>query len=93
MGRKCLVAALFILLTPGGFAVGRAGNTDEATITVHVTSAPHEALEGYFSLGDDTTLMLKPGTPLYYFLNHRRGQKITIKMTDAGPQLSRLDRQ
>lgn len=88
-----MVAALFIRLTIGGFAVGRASNTDEAIITVQVTSAPHEALEGYFSLGDDTTLMVKPGTPLYHFLNNRLGQKITIKMTDAGPQLSRLDRQ
>ena len=93
MGRRSLIAALFILLTLGGFAVGRASNTDEAIITVQVTSADHEAIEGYFSLGDNTTLIVKPDTDLYHFLNRRRGQKITIKMTDAGPQLSRFDRQ
>jgi hypothetical protein len=93
MGRMRVAAALFILLTLGGFAVGRASHTDEAIITVEVTSADHEAIEGYFSLGDSTTLMVKPDTDLYHFLNRRRGQKITIKMTDAGATLSRLDRQ
>jgi hypothetical protein len=93
MRRRGLIAALFILLTLGGFAVGRASSTDEAIITVEVTSADHEAIEGYFSLGDNTTLIVKPDTDLYHFLYRRRGQKITIKMTDAGAHLSRLDRQ
>ena len=38
---------------------------DEAVVTVQVTSAEHEAEEGYFSLGDSTTVMVKPGTELY----------------------------
>lgn len=92
MGRKGLVAAVFVLLMLGAFAVGRASDRDEVVVTVQVTSAEHEAKEGYFSLGDTTTLMVKPGTDLYRFLDDRRGQKITIKITDAGPQLSRLDR-
>lgn len=93
MGRRGLIAALCMLLTLGAFAVGGANDRDEAVVTVQVTAAEHEAQEGYFSLGDNTTLMVKPGTDLYRFLNNRRGQKITIRMTDAGPQLSRLDRE
>ena len=61
-------------------------------MTVQVTSSEHEAQEGYFSLGDDVTVMVKPGTDLYRFLNSRRGQKITIKMTEGGQRLSRLER-
>lgn len=92
MGRRGLIAALFMLLTLGAFAVGRASDHDEAVVTVLVTSSEHEAREGYFSLGDNTTLMVKPDTDLYHFLDSRRGQKITIRMTDASPQLSQLDR-
>jgi hypothetical protein len=92
MGRKGLVAAVVVLLMLGAFAVGRASDR-EVAVTVQVTSAEHEAKEGYFSLGDNATVMVKPGTDLHRFLDNRRGQRITIRMTDAGPQLSRLDRE
>jgi hypothetical protein len=87
-----LVAALFMLLTLGTSADGRADDRNEAVVTVQVSAAEHEAQEGYFSLGDDTTVMVKPGTDLHQFLNSRRGKKITIRITDGGQQLSRLDR-
>jgi hypothetical protein len=49
--------------------------------------------EGYFSLGQDTTLVVKPGTDLHKFLTRQRGKKITITMTETGGRtLSRIDR-
>jgi hypothetical protein len=62
-------------------------------VTVQVTSADHELQEGYFSLGSDATLVVKPGTDLHKFLSRQRGKKITITMAEtAGRTLSRIER-
>jgi hypothetical protein len=52
-----LTLALLLL----GLSVGRASNRDETALTVQVFSADQQA-EGYFSLGDNATVMAKPGT-------------------------------
>jgi hypothetical protein len=84
-----LVAAVLLL----GFAVGRAGDRDETIVLVKVSAADHEMDEGYFSLGDDATVMVKPGSDLYRFLVRQRGRKIKVTLTEsAGPELSRLAR-
>ena len=84
------VGAVLVLV---GFAIGRASERDETTVTVQVSSADHEVTEGYFSLGDSATLMVKPGTDLHRFLSRQRGRKVKITMTeDGGPALSRLAR-
>jgi hypothetical protein len=73
--------------------VGRASDRDEAIMTVQVSSADHELLEGYFTLGDNATVMVKPGSELYKFLARQRGRKVKITLIEAsGPELSRLDR-
>jgi hypothetical protein len=85
------VAVLLLL----GYGIGRASDRtdDEAVLTVQVTAADHEVVEGYFSLGEQATLMVKPGTDVHRFLSRSRGQKITITMTQgASRTLSRLDR-
>ena len=62
-------------------------------MTVQVSSADHELLEGYFTLGDSATVMAKRGSALYNFLSRQRGRKIKVVLTEsAGPELSRLDR-
>jgi hypothetical protein len=49
--------------------------------------------EGYFSLGDNVTVMAKPGSDLYRFLSRQRGRKIKIQLSEAAvPELSRLER-
>jgi hypothetical protein len=76
-----------------GVGVGQASDRDEAVMTVQVSSADHELLEGYFTLGDNTTVMVKPGSELYKFLARQRGRKVKITLIEAsGPELSRLDR-
>jgi hypothetical protein len=58
-----------------------------------VSSADHEIIEGYFTLGDNVTVMVKPGSDLHRFLTRQRGRKVKITLTDATvPELSRLDR-
>ena len=71
---------------------GRATAT-KPILTVQVSSADHELLEGYFTLGDSATVMVKRGSDLYNFLSRQRGRKVKLVLTEAaGPELSRLER-
>lgn len=91
--RIAMAAWLTVALMLVAFSVGRAFDRDEATLTVTVSSADHETEEGYFSLGDNATMMVKPGSDLYRFLTRQRGHKVKIVLQEAGgPELSRLDR-
>jgi hypothetical protein len=91
--RIAMLAWLTLALVLVGLSVGRASDRDEAVVTVQVTSADHEVQEGYFSLGDNVTVMVKPGTDLYRFLSRQRGHKVKIQLSEAaGPELSRLER-
>ena len=83
-----VVAALLL-----GLSIGRAADTNETTVTVKVSSAEHETDEGYFSLGQDATVMAKPGTELHQFLARQNGKQVRVTMTLVdGRQLSRIER-
>lgn len=85
-----LVFALLLL----GISIGRASTTDETVLNVQVSSADHEIEEGYFSLGEEATVMVKPGSDLYRFLSRQRGNKVKIVLTQsAARELSRIERE
>ena len=91
--RKLMAALITLMLVVAAFAVGRASERDEAVMTVQVSAADHELLEGYFTLGDTATVMARKGSPLYGFLTRQRGKKIKLVLTESsGNELSRLDR-
>ena len=91
--RKVSVVVLALTLVLAGYGLGRASDKDEAVVTVKVTSADHEVQEGYFSLGENTTVMVKPGTDLFRFLARHRDRTITVTLAEGSTrQLSRLDR-
>jgi hypothetical protein len=91
--RIAMAAWLTLALILVGLSVGRANDRDEAIMTVQVTSADHEVEEGYFSLGDSTTVVAKPGTELHRFLSRHRGHKVKITLIeDGGRELSKLER-
>jgi hypothetical protein len=93
MVRIAMAAWLTLALVLVGLGVGRASDRDEAVVTAKVTSADHEVQEGYFSLGDNVTVIAKPGTDLYRFLSRQRGHNVKVQLTEAaGPELSRLER-
>jgi hypothetical protein len=88
-----MAAWLTLALVLIGISVGRASDRDETIGTAQVTSAEHEVQEGYFLLGDNVTVVAKPGTDLYRFLSRQRGRKIKVQLSEAaGPELSCLDR-
>ena len=85
----CLAVALVLI----GVSIGRAYDRDETVLNVQVSSADHETAEGYFSLGEQATVMVKPGSDLFRFLTRHRGQKVKIVLTQSEErQLSRIDR-
>ena len=88
-----MLAWLTLALLLLGFSAGRAFDRDETSLTVQVSSADHEQEEGYFSLGDNATMLAKPGSDLYRFLSRHRGRKIKVVFQEsAGPELSRIER-
>jgi len=83
-----VVAALLL-----GLSIGRAADTNETTVTVKVSSAEHETDEGYFSLGQDATVIAKPGSELHQFLARQNGKQVRITLTLVDSrQLSRIER-
>ena len=83
-----MVAALLL-----GLSLGRAADTNETTMTVQVSSAEHEADEGYFSLGKEATVLARPGSDLHRFLARQNGRQVRVTLTMVGgQQLSRLER-
>ena len=91
--RKLLTVLGALALILVGFTAGRANDRDETTMTVQVSSADHEIVEGYFTLGDSTSVVAKPGSDLYKFLTRQRGRKVKVVLTETGgSELSRLER-
>jgi hypothetical protein len=87
------MVSIVVALLVASYMVGKASGPDETTLTVQVSSADHEMEEGYFSLGDSATVMVKPGTDLYRFLAGKRGHAVRITLSDAArPAPSTLER-
>jgi hypothetical protein len=57
------------------------------THTGQLSAAEHEADEGYFNVGQDTTIMVKPGTELHAWLKGHNGERVRIAIeTDTESQ-------
>jgi hypothetical protein len=91
--RIATIAGVTLALLLGGLSPGRASDKDETIVTVQVTSADHEVQEGYFALGEQATVMVKPGSDLFRFLSRQRGHKVKIVLTEASvPELAKIER-
>jgi len=91
--KKATIAMITVALLLTGLSVGHASDRDEAVVTVQVSSADHEVQEGYFALGEQATVMVKPGSELYRFLSRQRGRKVKIVLTEASaPELAKIER-
>lgn len=91
--RNVMAAWMALALILLGFSLGRASDIDETTVTVQVSSADHEIQQGYFTLGESVTVMVKPGSDLHRFLTRQRGRQVKVVLSEAAtPELSRLDR-
>ena len=64
----------------GGLGAAVAGGLNEAAVIALLTAADHEVDEGYFTLGDGTTVIAKPGSDLHRWLSAHRGQKVRLRI-------------
>jgi hypothetical protein len=91
--KRAMTGVLVVAVLLIGVSLGLAYDTDETVLNVQVTSSDHEADEGYFSLGEQATVMVKPGSELFKFLTRHKGQKVKIVLTqNEDRQLSRIER-
>ena len=91
--KTAMTAWLVFALLLVGASLGRAFGPDEAVVTVQISSADHELEEGYFALGEQATVMVKPGSDLYRFLSRHRGDQVRIVLTKTeSRELSKIDR-
>jgi hypothetical protein len=49
-------------------------------ISGQVTATEQEADEGYFAVGQEATVLAKPGTGMHQWLRSQVGQKVTISL-------------
>jgi hypothetical protein len=68
------------------FALGRLSHSgDEMAIVGFVTATEQEASEGYFAVGEDTMIVVKPPTGVHRWLKTHSGQRIRVTLEpDAG---------
>ena len=91
--RLALTGFLMVALLLAGVGLGRAYDKDETVINVQVSSADHETHEGYFALGEQATVMVKPGSELFRFLTRQNGNKVKIVLTNSvDRELARIER-
>ena len=91
--RGAMIGWMVFALLLIGLSIGRASDRDETVVTAQVNSAEHELVEGWFSLGSDATVMAKPGSDLYRFLQRQNGHRVRVTLTVVGgEQLSKLER-
>ena len=84
--RPCFIAwlTLVVLLLFGLGKMTRAG--DELVIAGFVSATEQEASEGYFALGNDAMVVVKPGSGLQRWLRTHSGQRVRVTLEPAGPE-------
>jgi hypothetical protein len=86
-----LVLTMIVVALSAGWAADR---REETVLTVEVSSAEHEVEEGYFALGENATVMAKPGSDLHRFLTRHRGRTVRIVLSrEDTRELSRVRRE
>jgi hypothetical protein len=92
--RSAMLGWMVVALVLVGLSIGWAADRrDETVLTVEVSSVEHEIEEGYFALGENATVMAKPGSDLHRFLTRHRGRTVRIVLSqEDNRELSRLRR-
>lgn len=73
----CLVAGLY------GGVTAEVSAPSEATVVGTVTAAEHEVAEGYFTMGEEATVVARPGSDLHRWLAAHRGQTVRLVVTQT----------
>ena len=83
--RPFFLGWLFLaLLLLGLGKMTRAG--DQILFSGFVNATDQEASEGYFAIGSDVMVVVKPGSGLQRWLKTHAGQSIRVTLEPAGPE-------
>jgi hypothetical protein len=77
--RAWWVAAALVIGLLGGAAVA----SQAITVQGQLSATEQEADEGYFAVGQDTTLVVKPESALHDWLKARRGQRLRVTLVEV----------
>ena len=67
------------------FALGRLSHAgDELSIAGFVTATEQEANDGYFAVGSDAMIVVKPGTSVQRWMQMHAGQHVRVTVETAG---------
>ena len=77
--RSLTIACVLLALVLLGLSI-RTDAHEGSVIAGVVSAADHEALEGYFAIGQETAVVVKPGSGLHQWLNGHKGQRVTLKI-------------
>ena len=72
--------ALLVWLGWSASAPAQEVTTVNAVVEGNITAAEHEITEGYFAIGQETTVVAKPGSDLHSWLSRHNGQRIVIRL-------------
>ena len=86
MRRFLLISLVFALVILG---VGLVAQDDRMEVEAQVGATYQEADEGYFSFGQDTMVVTKPGSALQKWLKAHVGQRMTVKFEPKSGPTSR----
>ena len=83
--RPLVVTSLILALLLFGLGrMTRAGHG--LTIAGFINATEQEASEGYFELGNDAMVVVKPGSGLQRWLKTHSGQRVRVTLEPAGPE-------
>ncbi len=84
MNRRLLpVLALFVVvLAVVGWRVSAQSGT---SMVGHLSAAAHEVEEGYFSIGPESYVIVKPGSGMHAWLTAHLGREVTVSVEVAEP--------
>jgi len=81
---RTMIVTSALVGTLAGLAAGLLAQ-DGALVTGRVSAAEHEIDEGYFAIGNDSFVVLKPGSPAHEWMARHVGQSVTIAINTTGP--------
>ena len=74
MRRRIVVFVVAVVFLLAGYAVGRA--SDGISISGLISASDAEMAEGYFAIGQEVTIVAKPGGTLYSWLVSHKDEKV-----------------
>lgn len=66
-----------LVLGTGGWVAAQSVS-DATTVSGQLTASEQEADEGYFALGRETMLVVKPDSTVHHWLRARAGQQVRV---------------